>query len=291
MTMDIPPHLTPFARERTLADGTRIFLYDSGEAHKPALLLIHGLGDEADTWRGIIPELAARYRVIAPDLPGFGRSAHQRRAHTLGYFARAMGGLLDALGIARTTVAGSSLGAGVAQRLALWQPGRVERLVLIGGALPVGGGKTAVKTLLYLVPGVGELMYVRNRRSQDVAAAGLRPYYASFDALPNDDQSFLRQRVWARVWSAPQRRAFLSTVRWLAIDRSLRADSFRTRLAKLAVPTLLLWGEHDRIQSLERGSEMAALLPDARLEIIPGAGHLPQQEQPEAVARAILAEG
>ncbi|NTV65996.1 MAG: alpha/beta fold hydrolase, partial [Oscillochloris sp.] len=136
---------------------------------------------------------------------------------------------------------------------------------------------------------VGELAYTSLRRSQDAAYATLRPYYADLDSLPAEDQAFLRERVWARVWSGGQRRVFLSALRWLSVERAQIGPDLAARLAQLDVPTLLVWGEHDRIVARAEGEALAALLPDARLELIAEAGHLPQQERPAEVVRLIQA--
>lgn len=283
-TFAIPAQLQPFARTVATAGGLRLHVYEAGDEDAPPLVLVHGLGDEADTWRHVILPLAGRFRVVAPDLPGFGRSQQPRTAYTPAFFARALEGLLDALGIARATLVGSSLGAAVAQRLALARPERVARLALVGGALPVDAGPPPLQMLPFLTPGLGEAMYTGLRASQDAAYETLRPYYADLDALPADDRAFLRERVWARVWSGGQRRAFLSALRWLAVERALRAAELRVRLARLRTPTLLVWGEHDHINARAGGEAMAALLPDARLVTVAGAGHLPHQERPDAFA-------
>lgn len=277
--MVVPPALEPYRRNVT-ANGLHLHCYDAGAGDALPLVLVHGLGDESDTWRHVLPPLAAHRRVIAPDLPGFGRSDKPDRAYTATFFARTIEQLLLTLGIDRAVLVGSSLGAAVVQRLALARPALVERLVLIDGALPIERGWPARPLWWFLTPGVGELVYTSLRRSQDEAYATLRPFYANLDALPPDDQAFLRERVWARVWSNGQRRAFLSALRWLSIDRALRAPALRARLALLDVPTLLIWGEHDHIVPEIAAEEMVALLPNARLRIIAGSGHLPQQEQP-----------
>ncbi|HWQ14996.1 MAG TPA: alpha/beta fold hydrolase [Roseiflexaceae bacterium] len=280
-TFTIPAALAPYARAVRLPGGPRLHYYEAGDPDTPPLLLVHGLGDEADTWRHVVAPLAARHRVIAPDLPGFGRSDRPRVAYTLAFFARTLAGLLGALGVERATLVGSSLGAAVVQRLALARPALAERLVLVGGALPVTPIRPPAALLLFLTPGLGELMYTGLRASQDAAYETLRPYYADLDALPAADRAFLRERVWARVWSAGQRRAYLSALRWLAVEAAFRARELRAQLAHLAVPTLLVWGERDHIAGRAAAEDMAGLLPDARLVTIACAGHLPHQERSE----------
>jgi pimeloyl-ACP methyl ester carboxylesterase len=283
----VPPQLAGLSRTTTLGSGLRLHYYDAGATAAPVLLLIHGLGDEADTWRHVIIPLAETHRVIALDLPGFGRSAHPWRAYSLAFFAQSVVGLLEALGIRRASLVGSSLGAAVAQRIALGRPDLVAQLVLIGGTLPIQRRLPPAALWWFLTPGVGELAYTSLRRSQDEAYATLRPYYGDLDALPPDDRAFLRERVWARVWSGGQRRAFLSALRWLSLEQALRPPLFRARLAQSRVPTLLLWGEHDRIMPQAGAAALTTLLPAARLDVIGGAGHLPQQERPAAVVAAL----
>ncbi len=277
--MPAPAQLQPYARVVD-AGGLRLHVYDAGGSDATPALLIHGLGDEADTWWHILPALARERRVVALDLPGFGRSDKPRQAYTSGFFARAAADLLGALGISRAALVGHSMGAAVAQRLALARPELAERLVLIGGGLPTRRARPPAPLWLFLAPGLGELAYTSLRRSQEQAYATLRPYYHDLDGLPEADQQFLRKRVWARVWSNGQRRAFLSAFRWLAFEQAARADEFRARLAQLRAPTALIWGAQDAIVPSAAGEALAGLLPRASFVAIDGSGHLPQQERP-----------
>lgn len=281
----IPKGLEPYSREITV-DGLRLHLYDAGRG--PALVLLHGLADEADSWRQVIPALAQTHRVMAPDLPGFGRSDRPKRAYTPGFFVRTVGGLLEGLGLERVGLVGSSLGAEIAARLALLHPGLVSRLVLVGG--PRLGGGVSPALLRMLTPGLGERYYTGLRASQEEAYATLRPYYADLEALPPEDRAFLRERVWARVWSDGQRRAFFSTLRQAAWASLTGGSRFREALKRLQAPTLIVWGEHDRIVPLASGRALAALIPNSRLEVIPSCGHLPQQERPGELVRLLLEE-
>jgi pimeloyl-ACP methyl ester carboxylesterase len=283
--MRIPTSLLPYS-QTIRAGEARLHYYDAGVGDSP-IVLIHGLGDEADTWRHMIAPLAGHHRVIAPDLPGFGRSDKPRRAYTVTFFAQTIEALMHGLGLRKATLVGSSLGAAVAQRLALARPHLVERLVLVGGALPIEPTRPSAPLWLFLTPGLGEAMYTSLRRSQDEAYATLRPYYADLDALPDADRAFLRERVWERVWSAGQRRAFLSALRWASFERVARAAVFRAHLATLTIPTALVWGERDLITPRASGAALAQLLPSARFHLIAGSGHLPQQERPVELLECI----
>jgi pimeloyl-ACP methyl ester carboxylesterase len=284
----MPPHpvLQPYARSMTL-EGRRLFYYEAGASDAPPLVLLHGLGDEADTWWRMLPALARNRRVIAPDLPGFGRSAGPSAGYTGAFFAHAVAGLLRALGIIRATLAGHSLGAAVAQRLALAQPGLVDRLVLISGGLPIEIRRPASQMWLFLTPGLGEALYTSLRRSQDEAYATLQPYYLNLDALPDSDRAFLRQRVWARVWSASQRRAFLSALRWLAADHAMRVPAFRLSIARTPLPTRIIWGDQDLIAPPGAGVALAQIAPAAELHLIADGGHNVHQERPDQVVRLL----
>lgn len=287
-TMTPHPALQPYARGVEVG-GRHLFFYDAGAGERNPLVLVHGLGDEADTWRRLLPALARRRRVLALDLPGFGRSAGPRRAYTSAFFARTIADFMAALGVGRATLVGHSMGAAVAQRLAIARPELVERLVLIGGGLPARRRLPPGQLWLFLAPGLGEAIYTGLRRSQDGAYATLRPYYHDLDALPDEERAFLRERVWARVWSGGQRQAFLSALRWLSIETATRADTFRERMARMRTPTLVLWGEQDLIVPRAAGEGLAGLLPCARLQVVAGSGHLPHQERPEIVEQ-LLAE-
>jgi pimeloyl-ACP methyl ester carboxylesterase len=275
----IPEHLRPYSRELSVGD-IRLHSYDGGTGDATPVVLIHGLGDEADTWRHIFLPLARNRRVLAVDLPGFGRSDHPHTAYSLAFFARTIGTMLAGLDIRRAILIGSSMGAATAQRLALMRPDLVEQLVLIGGCVATQAGLPPGPLWLFLAPGLGELFYTNIRRSPDSGYATLAPYYHDLEGLPEADRAFLAERVRARVWSSGQRRAFLSALRWMSIERAFRAEQLRRLVINQTTPTRLIWGEADLISPSAGAYAMAALLPHATVELIAGSGHLPQQEKP-----------
>lgn len=282
----VPDHLKPYQR-RVNANGVGLHIYDSGATHaqEPPFLLIHGLGDEADSWRQLFPLLMGRGRVVALDLPGFGRSDHPRRAYTLTFFADTVGALLENLKIPQAVLVGNSMGAAVALRVAMRRADLVARLVLVDG--PPVRGKLGKVQMMFLIPGQGEKIYNSFRSSQDAAYESLRPYYGNLDALPLEDRQFLRERVWDRVWSDDQRRAYFSTFRWMALE-GLLGHPNPARLGQINVPTTIVWGEQDLPIPAEAGKLLSSWIPGAKLHLIPGCGHLPQQEKPQELARLIL---
>jgi len=285
------PSLAAYGRRVTIAGRTprQLFIFEAGEAAAPTMVLVHGLGDEADTWRHVFGPLAEQHHVIALDLPGFGRS-DPAQDYSLPMLRDALLGLLDALRLPAATLVGSSLGAMVAHRLAVDAPDRVTGLVLVDGALILTSGAFNWGALLMALPLVGERIYNNYRRDPQSAYNSLRPFYGNLQALPAADRQFLFQRVNERVWSDRQRRAYLGLYRYLAWSAPRQQKGTAAALSKLSVPTHLVWGEHDHIMPLSAARAVIALQPGARLSIIPAAGHLPHQEQPAAFLAALAPE-
>ncbi len=286
------PGLERYARSVRLArTGLELFLFDAGPQDAPPILLVHGLGDEADTWRHLIPALATRRRILAPDLPGFGRSGQREGAYGVPFFADV---LLEALDVllpsgSHALWMGHSLGAIVNHYVALSHPERVGGLVLLDGCLLARTRKLDLATLMLLVPGLGERWYSGLRKDPQAAYRSLEPFYAHLERLPEAERAFLFQRVNQRVWSDGQRRAFFGTLRSLARWLPTQQRGLVPRLAALSVSTLVLWGESDRMNSIEDGRALVELQPAARLVTIPSAGHDAHQENPQAVLAAIEA--
>lgn len=279
------PALAPHARSVTLqANGLRLHIYDAGSRTAPALLLVHGLGDEADTWRHIISPLAEQWRVIAPDLPGFGRSDKPKRAYTMPFLCETLLALLDALQLSQATLIGHSLGGIIAHTLALTHHERVHKLVLVDGGLSPRPQKLDLGTLFWMLPPFGEWSYNRLRRDPQAAYNTLRPYYADMDQLPEQDRQFLFQRVNERVWSDGQRDAYLSVLRQLPIWMMRHA---RAGTTAVNMPTLVLWGERDRLMPVDHAHALTQVQSSATLVTIPAAGHMPHQEQPDLFLQAL----
>lgn len=291
--MSSPPALAPYARTLRLPmSGLSVFLYDSDPSASQAgdpMLFLHGLGDEADTWRLVLPALAERRRVLALDWPGFGRSELPVKLppSAADFYLGVLSELCQALQLASLTLVGHSLGAMLAQAFALQQPQLLSRLVLIGGGLAPAPQKLDPLLLAFLVPGLGEWLYTRLRRDPQAAFRTLEPFYANLAGLPQAERDFLFERVNQRVWSDRQRRAYFYALRGLARWLPRQQKALPARLGNWSLPTTILWGEADRISSPAGARALAALLPSARLVIVPGAGHNLQQEQPLAVIQAL----
>jgi pimeloyl-ACP methyl ester carboxylesterase len=274
--------------------GGELFYYDSdphNTTNKPAIVLIHGLGDEADTWRHIFPLLTgAGYRVIAPDLPGFGRSIWKGRI-SMRVHRRTITQLITMTSAASAekpaVLAGSSLGAGLAEMVAYKSPSLINALILLDGCIPFEFKADKAMVMMSL-PFVGKGWYRAFRSNHEAAWKSLYPYYGNLDAMSEADKTFLRERVIARVESDNQERGYFATMRSMNTFFLLRRRT-AVRLGRFAPGRIaLLWGEHDRVFVPRRANLLRSLRPDAHFTFIAGAGHLPHQEKPDACAAEML---
>jgi len=289
------PSLAPYGKTLSMPGG-ELFYYDSGGGgdlvgDKPTILLIHGLGDEADTWRHIFPLLSgAGYRVIAPDLPGFGRSRWKGiisvRCH-----CRSVIRLMALTGAASAEnpalVAGSSLGASIAEMIVGKRPDLVKGLIFLDGCFPFPY-KIDKGLFLQGLPFIGRGWYRSFRSNHEAAWKSLHPYYGDLDGMSQADREFLRERVIARVESPHQKRGYFATLRSMNTFLIFGGWSLTRAIKIFPGKILLLWGEKDRVFPPEKNVLFRKLRPDAGFAFIPGAGHLPHQEKPDVTAAEML---
>ncbi|GAB3163290.1 alpha/beta fold hydrolase [Amycolatopsis stemonae] len=262
--------------EKTYRVGDRdVFVAEAGDG--PAVLLLHGGGPGAsgvsNYVRNIEP-LAEHYRVIVPDLPGYGRSTKNvDQTDPFGDLANAVRDLLDELGLGSAHLVGNSLGASAALRLALDTPDRAGRLVLMG---PGGIGTTrALPT-----PGLQKLInYYRGAGPSRRKLEEFIRHYLVFDGTAIPDEA-IEQRYQAsidpEVVAAPplQRPSSLKTL-W-------RMDFTRDRrLRQLRTPTLAFWGADDKVNRPSGGRTLADTMPNCDLLLVANTGHWVQWERAE----------
>lgn len=270
-------------REREIrVEGVPTRFLTAGEG--APLVLLHGVGDNALDWRWVIPALARDHRVYAPDLPGSGGSSKPAAdSYSPAYFERFVGSFLDALGVERAAVVGNSLGGLAGLRFVLSEPERVTALGLVAAA---GLGRKVSPALRSLsLPGYGGL----------AVAWGARRPGAAQRALGRSALLFARPRRVPREWLKEQYRlarlpgflkAQLATVRGQVGIRGQR-EVLSERLPGLRTPTLVVWGERDRVLPASQAREAISRIPNGFLEILPDCGHLPQVEQPDRFASAL----
>lgn len=248
------------------------------EGRGPAVVLVHGLGGFAQSWRGTVAALAARATVFALDLPGFGRSAKPRTTYRLSYFASALHAFLGAVGVPQASLVGHSLGAAVAVTYALTHPARVERLALVAGLVPGFAFRMSLGHRLVALPVVGEVLSLC--RSATIYRAALArcfhaPQAAAVDFLVEHDY---------HIRTGPEARAAcLATARHIRADFGERRAGYRRALATLDLPVLLVHGRQDPAVAPDHAAEAVTGFPRATLRWVDACGHFPHLEHPEAV--------
>lgn len=279
---DIPPWFDAIQRipvHTTSVNGHRIAYLDEG--HGPPLILIHGYGGSMWQWEYQRP-LTERFRVITPDLIGSGLSDKPDIDYSPDDLIGSIHGLMDSLGLPTATIVGNSMGAGVALGLALSHPDRVDRLVLIDG-FPDHVRERLVSPLM-------------RRAVNTQAPAWLARFGASLfgtramEAVLKEivyDHSLVTPLVLDRSNRNRQREDMITPLLALRDSLPLWEQQFAPRLKEISRPTLILWGEQDRLFPPQVARDLAATIPGARLILIPNAGHIPQWEQPQTVNRHI----
>ncbi len=260
------------------------------------VVFVHGLGGSATNWTDLAAGLSGRLRGLAVDLPGFGRSdPPPADDYSLGAHADAVLGFLAGLG-EPVHLVGNSLGGAVALLVAARRPELVTTLTLVSPAMPdlrpsptrLGDPRVA---LAFLLPAVGggrravlaaEDARVRLRRTMRLCYAD--PGQVS-DAAFDLAASEAAERATLPWSAAALQGSFTGLVgTWLVPGRR----SLWATAARVTAPTLVVWGERDRLVSVRRAARTAAALPAGRLLRLPGVGHVAQMERPALVSRAVL---
>ncbi len=241
------------------------------------VLLIHGLAGSSRTWEKVMPTMAERYDVIAPDLLGHGESAKPMGDYSLGAMASGVRDLLAVLGVQRATIVGQSFGGGVAMQLAYQHPELCDRLVLVDS----GGLGREVSWLLRMLtlPGAEQLMAL---------------LFPRFVADRGDDLGrFLHQRglrapLLTELWRAysslagtENRKAFVRTMRGVIEPGGQTVSALDRLYLASHLPTLIVWGDADNIIPVAHAHHAHEAIPGSRLEILEGVGHYPHAEEPE----------
>jgi pimeloyl-ACP methyl ester carboxylesterase len=231
----------------------------------------------------VIPQLAKKYRVVAPDLLGHGRSDKPRGDYSLGAFAVWLRDLLDELGVTGATIVGQSLGGGVAMQFVYQHPDYCQRLVLISS----GGLGPDVGWTLRLLSAPGAEFFLPVIAPPPVLTAGnkLRSWFAAAGI-----QSPRNAELWSAYSSLsdPQtRQAFLRTLRSVVDYRGQAVSALNRLHVASELPIMAIWGDRDRIIPIDHAYAAQAARPDSRLEVLEGVGHFPHVERPSDVVDLI----
>jgi pimeloyl-ACP methyl ester carboxylesterase len=251
----------------------------------PVVVLVHGIASSSETWGRVMPGLADRATVIAPDLLGHGGSTKDAGDYSLGALASGIRDLMIALGHDRATLIGHSLGGGVALQFAYQFPDRCERLVLVSSG---GLGKEVALHLRALsFPGVEYLIapaFAPRLRAAGTAVmgglrgVGIRP--------PSSFEEFWRG--YGSLMDGDARRAFFHTLRAVVDPGGQRVSALDRLYLASSRPTLVVWGERDPIIPVRHARIAHEAMPGSVLHVMEGVGHFPQHDQPERFVQLVL---
>ncbi len=257
------------------------------------ILFIHGLGSSGYIeWRFNLPAFARTHRVLAPDLPGFGRSEKPRARYGIPFFARVVERYLEAQEIPEAAVVGTSMGGRVALELALEHPDRVSRLVLVN-ALGLGRPRVQFYYPLMMLPRVGEAVMRLTREALHRAPPRyIRRAAGRFVGMTADLERTMDDGYLADVREMHAARgygpAYLATIRSLVQPSALAGGhDLSDRLEAIGVPVQLIWGADDPLFPLVHAERAHARLAGSRLAVVEGAGHTPQAERPAEFNRVL----
>jgi 4,5:9,10-diseco-3-hydroxy-5,9,17-trioxoandrosta-1(10),2-diene-4-oate hydrolase len=255
--------------------GERIHYAEAG--HGPAILFCHGIPLSMSSWQDLFFALAPHYRVIAVDMPGYGRSSKPAGDYDLATIGAQIARLCAAIGADRIHVVGSSFGAAVAVTLALEHPRLVDRLVLIN-SVGIAGGTHAIERLVRsaLIRNIAALALLQQGLGRSIFRAKLR---ASYETIDPDEA--LVDHYYRLLLRDHGERSFLQTLQ--RFDEA----ALQARLPHLTHPVLSIWGGHDRVLPLSKSLKVQSLLPNCWSTVIAAAGHLPHEERPEECTRRI----
>jgi pimeloyl-ACP methyl ester carboxylesterase len=259
-----------------MVEGGPVNTIDLGEG--PPVVFVHGLSGSWQNWLEQLPVLAREHRVVAMDLPGFGYSPMPREEISIAGYARLLDGLLDELEIAAAAVVGNSMGGFIGAELAIAFPQRVERLVLVSAA---GLSTHNDPRTVHAMPAL-----LRVQRIIAASAAWLASKSEEVVRRPR-----LRKAALAVVVSHPSRLPAALAAEQLrgagkpgfipALEALIGYD-VRDRLPQIACPTLIVWGERDRLITVKDADVFEELIPNSRKVIFEDTGHMAMLERPEA---------
>ena len=259
--------------------GMRVHYRDLGPpiATKPApqtLIFLHGFGSSLHTWDAWAPTLAQDYRVISLDLPGFGLTgANPSGDYSDAFVLQFLSAFADQLGIQSAVWIGNSMGGRFAWEMAVAQPQRVDKLVLISpdGFASKGfqyGEKPSISPILHAM---------RYFLPQSILEMNLKPAYAN----PATMDAALAQRYYDLMLAPGVRESLIELMRQHILEDP------RPLLGRIQVPTLLLWGERDGFIPITNAQDYLRLMPKAKLVALPNIGHIPQEEKPQEGLKAL----
>ena len=296
---DLDQTIPPWPGRHVQVGGARVFVRTTpptGEHAEPALY-VHGLGGASTNWTDLAGQLAPWFAGEAIDLPGFGQSGPSPDDdYSLRAQARVVIGFLDSTARGPVHLIGNSMGGAISIIVASSRPDLVKTLTLVSPAVPtLRPNRTPgadPRMVLLAVPGVGGAI---QRRVDALSAAQrvrgtLKLVYGNFDHVPQNriDEAVADLEGRSGLDWAP--RAFVAAMRSIAGSYiQMGSKSMWTRMNEIKAPTLLIWGDQDRLVDVRIADRTRRAIHGSRLLVLPGVGHVAMMEDPQTTARAIVA--
>jgi len=267
------------AYEEIELHGHRVSFQAAGSGDE-LIVLLHGITSTANAWREVMPQLAERYTVIAPDLIGHGRSAKPRGDYSLGAYAAGVRDLIAVLGFERGTVVGHSFGGGIAMQFSYLFPEYVERMALISS----GGLGREVHPLLRAatLPG-SEWVLPLIAREWPVRAGGAVSAVAAKIGIEAGPDLAEFARGYASLAEEGASDAFIHTMRGVIDHEGQRVSALDRLYLADQMPTLIVWGDSDPVIPVEHGRNAHRIVEHSRYVELPGSGHWPMLDAPDSV--------
>jgi pimeloyl-ACP methyl ester carboxylesterase len=249
-------------------NGYRIRYMEGGSSSKH-IIFLHGLGASAERWQRVLPAFAERFHVVAPDIIGFGYSDKPEVSYTIPFFMQFVKGLADAMDIKNMTLIGASLGGHIAAEMAVTRKEMVDKLVLV---TPAGIMKEPTPVLNYYIAAAMYPTFDNAKKAFEQMAGNPKAV----------DVTYARDFV-NRMQLPNAKYAYMSS-----IIGSKSAPNLVDRLKNIKSPTMIVWGEKDRLIPLKYAGRFKREIRNSRLEIIKGSGHTPYFEKPEIFSKKVI---
>lgn len=249
--------------------GAKIRYLEAGDAAKPKVILLHGLGAQAESWALTIPALAQNYHVIAPDQIGFGKSDKPLLKYRVATYADFLDKFMAELKIEKAHLVGNSMGGWISGLMAIKYPNRVEKIILADAA--------------GIIPANVDInqIYQLNNSTRDEIRANLKLIFAN-PVLQNNEalvDQFFTQRVSANDGY---------TINSIIDSIKRKEDFLNDRLGEIKKPTLIIWGKQDGLLPVSDAAIFNKGIANSELLIFEGCGHVPQFEKAADFNKAVL---
>lgn len=273
MALDAERSRSQLVRAESDTDGGLHWAYLDGGSGEP-LVLIHGFGADKDNWTRVARFLTPHYRVIAPDLQGFGESSKSPTAsYTIEAQVETVHAFIQKLGLKSVHLGGSSMGGHIVAAYAVKYPDAVKSLWLVG---PAGLATAPPSELANIIAAGGK---------NPLVATTPEEFYGVFNFVMTDPPYIPKAML-----NVMAKRRIANFDLEQRIFKEIRASApLEDQIRGLSTPTRVLWGDHDRALNFEGAKVIVSLMPRASATIMPGIGHLPMLEKPREAAEDYLA--